>query len=390
LTGSKRDFSEETQDNFLMPDRRLIIHAGFHKSGTTALQESFDAQSEELRKAGIVYPNIGRRAHHRIAWALSGKTWGWSKRGGEKTSLQEWTHLAKSINESKEETIVISSEFFSELDGDAIRKIFSDIRGRKIEAVFTVRPLVKLLASSYQQYLKYGIKADYVEWLHSVLDNPGDSKISPTFWRRHFHGKVVSRWADVLGAQAITVIIVDESKPEFLFQSINAYLGLPNEFLKAQETGSNRSLTMEEVSLLLEINRLFPKEREWDEYEIFIRNGYIRNITDSIAPSPTSGKLLTPQWAIDKGNEIGSQNKSDLVRSNVKIVGDIESLDSAKVPVGEPAYPTYISIEVVAQAMLAFDKTIVKKFPIDWVQRNVLGRYKRKLKKEYFKFRKKL
>jgi ABC-type sulfate transport system substrate-binding protein len=147
---------------------------------------------------------------------------------------------------------------------------------------------------------------------------------------------------------------------------------------------------MEEVSLLLEINRLFPKEREWDEYEIFIRNGYIRNITDSIAPSPTSGKLLTPQWAIDKGNEIGSQNKSDLVRSNVKIVGDIESLDSAKVPVGEPAYPTYISIEVVAQAMLAFDKTIVKKFPIDWVQRNVLGRYKRKLKKEYFKFRKKL
>ena len=105
-----------------MRERRLIIHAGFHKSGTTALQEAFDAQSNELKAAGIIYPNIGRRAHHRVAWALSGKTWGWGKRGGEKTSIKEWEHLAKAINNSDDETILISSEFFSELDGDAIRR----------------------------------------------------------------------------------------------------------------------------------------------------------------------------------------------------------------------------------------------------------------------------
>ncbi len=43
-----------------MRDRRLVIHAGFHKSGTTALQEAFDAQSDQLRSAGILYPNIGK------------------------------------------------------------------------------------------------------------------------------------------------------------------------------------------------------------------------------------------------------------------------------------------------------------------------------------------
>ncbi len=52
-----------------MSERRLIVHAGFHKSGTTALQEAFDAQAEELRAVGIIYPNIGRKAHHRIGWA---------------------------------------------------------------------------------------------------------------------------------------------------------------------------------------------------------------------------------------------------------------------------------------------------------------------------------
>jgi hypothetical protein len=373
-----------------MRERRLIVHAGFHKSGTTALQESFDSQSDELKAAGIIYPNIGRRAHHRVAWALSGKTWGWGKRGGEKTSIKEWEQLAKSINSSDDETIVISSEFFSELDGDAIRRLFSDIKGRKVQAVFTLRPLVKLLASSYQQYLKYGIKSDYEEWLHSVLDTPGESKINPTFWLRHFHGRVVGKWVDVLGSQAVTVIIVDESRPEFLFDSINAYLGLPQGLLKSQETGSNRSLTMEEIALLLDINRRFPKERVWDEYEIFIRNGYIRTITDSVAPSPNSGKLLTPQWAIDKGNEVGASNKRELLATHARIIGDIESLDSAQVPEGNSVYPSQISIDVVAQAMVAFDKSLVRKFPIEWVQRNVLGRYKGKLKREYSKLRKKL
>ncbi|MFM8404945.1 MAG: hypothetical protein ACKOAA_03620 [Actinomycetota bacterium] len=373
-----------------MRERRLIIHAGFHKSGTTALQEAFDAQSEELKAAGIIYPNVGRRAHHRVAWALTGRTWGWGKRGGEKTTIKEWEQLAKSINSSDEETIIISSEFFSELDGDAIRKLFSDIKGRKVQAVFTVRPLVKLLASSYQQYLKYGIKADYEEWLHSVLDTPGESKINPTFWLRHFHGRVVGKWVDVLGSQAVTVIIVDESRPEYLFDSINAYLGLPQGLLKSQDTGSNRSLTMEEIALLLDINRRFPQEREWDEYEIFIRNGYIRTITDVVTPSPQSGKLLTPQWAIDKGNEIGAVNKRELIATHARIIGDIESLDRARVPEGNSVYPTNISIDVVSQAMVAFDKSLVRKFPIEWVQRNVVGRYKGKLKREYSKLRKKL
>lgn len=373
-----------------MSERRLIVHAGFHKSGTTALQEAFDAQSEELKERGVVYPNIGRKAHHRIAWALTQKPWGWNKKGGEVTSVKHWKELARQINASDAETILISSEFFSELDSDAIKTIKGAIKNRKVEVVFTVRPLVKLLGSSYQQYLKYGIKADYTTWLHSVLDKPGESKINPTFWQRHFHGKVVGRWVNVLGAENVTVIIVDESKPEFLFDSINQYLQLPKGFLKAQETGSNRSLTMEEIALLIELNKRFPKEREWNEYEVFIRDGYIRRLTDHVKPSADSGRLTTPQWAIDKGNEIGAQNKRELVATGARIIGDIDSLDTAKVPEGEPKYPDKISIPVIAEAMIGFDKALVKRFPIGWVQENIMNRYKRKARIQISKLRKKL
>ena len=372
-----------------MSERRLVIHAGFHKSGTTALQEAFDAQRSQLKKYGVLYPNIGRKAHHRVAWALTQRPWGWNKKGGEVTPRKHWEDLAKLVNKSDAETVLISSEFFSELNGDAIRTIFSEIKNRQVQVVFTVRPLVKLLSSSYQQYLKYGITADYTSWLHSVLDAPGESKINPTFWQRHFHGKVVGRWADVLGANNVTVIVVDESKPEFLFDSINEYLSLPKGFLKAQETGSNRSLTMEEISLLIELNKRFPEEREWDEYVVFIRDGYIRRLTDLVKPSKDSGKLPTPKWAIEKGNEIGARNKNELIATGVKIIGDIESLDTAQVLEGEPTYPSEISIAVVAEAMIGFNKNLVKKFPLEWVQSNIFKRYKRKAIIELRKLRRK-
>ncbi|NCV83685.1 MAG: hypothetical protein EBW41_03180 [Actinobacteria bacterium] len=110
-----------------MSEKRLIIHPGFHKSGTTALQESFALNRPLLRENGIFYPPIGSKAHHRVAWALTQRPWGWNRRGGERTPEKYWDRMASRINGAKEETVILSSEFFSEIDGERIRKIRSEI-----------------------------------------------------------------------------------------------------------------------------------------------------------------------------------------------------------------------------------------------------------------------
>ena len=350
-----------------MPQKQLILHVGFHKAGTSALQESFAEQRQELQAADVLYPSIGRKAHHRIAWALTQRAWGWKKRGGEVTPFKHFSKMASLINRSNSPKIVLSSEFFSELAAEQIQKIASGIRDREVKILFTLRPLAKLLGSSYQQYLKYGTKADYVEWLHSVLDEPGVSKINPTFWQRHMHGDVVSKWVEAFGKEKVSVLIVDEARPEFLYESLNEYLGLAPGFLKPQITGSNRSLSLEEVSLLLELNRQFPKEREWNEYLVFIRNGYIRQLTDHVPLKEGSKKLLTPKWAVDKANQLATESKKKIKDLGVKVYGDIETLDSATVPEGEPEYSSSIDIETVAQAMLGFDKKLSRRIPLRWL-----------------------
>jgi hypothetical protein len=284
------------------------------------------------------------------------------------------------IKLSKLDSVVLSSEFLSELPIDKIQLLKKQVKGRQVKVLFTVRPLVKLLPSSYQQYLKYGLKEDYVTWLHSVLDVPGQSKLNPTFWKRHMHGEVIERWASVFGAENITVVIVDEQKPELLFESINDYLGLPNGFVKAQPTGSNRSLSLEEQTLLLEINRRFPKERSWPEYLTFIRNGYVRELTDKVPVKAGKEKLPTPMWAIDAGNKIATQSMQKLQDLGVKVYGDLGSLDSANVLEGEPKYPESIDIETIAQAMLVFRAATANKLAVSWLVRGILSQIKKGLR----------
>nr|NCW97109.1 hypothetical protein [Actinomycetota bacterium] len=124
---------------------------------------------------------------------------------------------------------------------------------------------------------------------------------------------MVARWVDIFGKSNVTLLIVNEAQPTFLFDEINKFLNLPTGSLNAAPSGSNRSLTMEEISLLLELNRQFPKERVWDEYEVFVRAGYIRHLTDHVPPAADKARLLTLQWAVDKANELGKVIQKELL-----------------------------------------------------------------------------
>lgn len=358
--------------------KKIIAHVGFHKTGTTALQASFSHNRKMLREAGILYPNLGQKAQHKAAWSMTERFWGWNKRGGTKFSISEWDRLVKKSHKFKGTTL-ISSEFFCELDEEKIKKFKDDLKNQEITIVFTLRPLVKLLASSYQQYLKYGITPTYEEWLHAVLDQPGKSKVSPTFWKRHEHGRVITQWANEFGVENVVVVVADEKEPEAIFDAFNNLLGLPAKTIAQLEgVSSNRSLSYEEVQLLLEVNRNFPKDRNWTDYEIYIREGAIRHLTDKVKVSPTAEKLLTPQWAIDKAREIGAESVRQIKASGVRIVGSLDGFDSAEIPVGVNTPTSQISVETAAHALLAFDNRTLRRQSTQTIFNEARRRIKKK------------
>ena len=362
--------------------KKLIIHPGFHKTGTTALQQALSEVRRDLKENGFFYPHTAGKAHHRAAWAIIEKTWGWKKRGGRFTQPVEWHKLEKKINYSKNSAI-ISSEFFSESSPAQVQKIRSLLKKREIQIVFTWRPLPFMLASSYQQYLKYGLKVSYDQWLHSIFDAPGEAKLTPSFWKRNLHGDVIASWCDAFGPKNITLICVDESNPTYLYDSFTKVSGLPAGLLKEPvHIEVNRSLTFAEAALLLEINQTYPIDGDWDSYEIFIRKGNIRALTSSERANSSDEKIMTPEWAMTAATEINAKSVAKIKLLGIEIIGDIDRSDFSRIPIGTNQPVEKISIATAAQAMIGVDMRSLRRMPQKEISKEFFHRLRKIIKRK--------
>ena len=360
--------------------KKIFIHAGFHKTGTTAIQSSFFAATDELAKVGITYPHVGGKAHHKAVYSLMGKVWGWEDRGGILATDKKWREFLKVIKKAKS-TALISSEFLCELTEEQIIKLKKDLGNSDITICFTLRPLLKIIPSAYQQHLKIGIKSSYEKWLHSILDEPGVSTITPSFWVRHMHADVLEKWIKHFGRENVVLLVVDEKNPQFMYDQFNSLLRLKAGFLVPQkDKDSNRSLSLNEITLLNTINKKFPKKRSWHDYETFIRNGSIKYLTNKVIPEPDDLKLLTPQWAVDIAKGVSAKNVERIKGLGIKIIGDLEGFEKAEIAVGENPEVTMIPVDLAAKALIAIDLKVVEKLPTRYVARVLWKMIKRDIR----------
>jgi hypothetical protein len=255
------------------------------------------------------------------------------------------------------------------------------LSGFDVQIIFTWRPLPFMLASSYQQYLKYGVKKSYAEWLESIFAIPGEAKFTPSFWKRNLHGDVVSRWAEVFGAENISLIAVNEKDPNFLYSSFSDLAGVPTGIIREPlNQEMNRSLTFNESALLLEINRNYPKDLDWDSYEIFIRKGNVKALTGSAVYEASDEKILTPDWAIAKAAEINLRSLEQIKSLGVKIIGDIDRSDFSRIPTGTNTPVSTISIATAARAMIGVDMHSLRRMHGKAVSKEFFRRLKKIIK----------
>lgn len=374
---------------------RLVIHAGFLKTGTTALQASMNLKQKALLEQGVYYPRVVdprvavEADHHFAALALIGKPEGWREEDAEQDfePLATWTSLCKELNHYKG-TSIFSAEMLSELEVPQIRKIYEETVANQKDVVFSIRPLVKILPSAYQQKIKFGqIKVSYEKWLEQVFEPNRESSAAKQFWLRHDYPVVISRWIEVFGKNHVQLVVADENNREFLFDTFNEILKLKPETLRQfKNVGTNRSLTLDEGAMLMEINRLFRKHRDWTDYKIFVREGAAKFLTDSENKNPEAKKLVTPQWAIDAAKDVTIKHVAAIRKLDIKVTGDLESLTQATVPSGENTILTEIPVKTAARMFLAYSREdLVKRLPDEVLFAEVKNRLKEKFNPRRFK-----
>jgi hypothetical protein len=335
-----------------VPEGTILFHAGFHKTGTTALQSALASTRPALAEAGVLYPGE-LRSHHRAAMAVMDRTWGWGDKGGRPPRAKYWTDLVADAR-AHPGTVMISGEAFALAKDGVVDRIVADLGADRLHAVFTLRPFAKLLASSYQQYLKYGLALPYEQWLEQAFANPPQCPPSPNFWRRNDHAGVMARWAEWIGPERVTLVVLDDTDRRALFRTFERLLALPDGLLVPDpEIGAgNRSMTAAEAETLRLINARGARGWDWPAYQDGVRRGAILRMVESRTPGRDEARLSTPQWAVERAQAVGAATAERVSALGIRVIGDAGSL-SDPIPAAPPQVEgLMLPVEAAAEAVL--------------------------------------
>jgi hypothetical protein len=312
-----------------LPPGELLLHIGPFKTGTTTVQAAFHQNREALARQRIHYAGRGSQPMAAAMEAAGRETLPTLGRGPDR-----WSRLLEEIRAADARHVVVSSEFFSGADDDRARSIVEALGADRTHVVVTLRPLVRILASQWQQYIQNRIVVGYDEWLHAVLDDPdAPPRVTPSFWLRHRHDRLVRRWAQAVGTDRLTVVVVDESDQRMLPRTFEQLLGLEPETLVAHDLGSNRSLSWPEVELVRAFNRGWIDE-DWSmaDYTRLLRFGAIRRLQERKPPEAET-RVPIPAWAVARATGIGADMVAGIRSSGVRVIGDLDTLaDPALAP----------------------------------------------------------
>jgi hypothetical protein len=306
-----------------LPDGAVLLHVGPFKTGTSAIQGALFRARPQLEQYGVLHAGVGTQPMQAVL-ALRGVP---PLVGDSPPQIEQWHALVEQVTDAADRRVVVSSEFFGDVDEDVARRAVRELGGSRVHVVVTLRPLTRIMPSQWQQYVRNQATFSYGDWLDGMLRKPPYDKPTPSFWRRHHHDVVVQLWASVVGASNVTVVVPDETDRADLLRVFERLLGLPTGLLVADPSAENRSLTLGEVELVRQVNIEF-RRRGWPDqlYKRLVRHGLIPAMQTGRVPAAGEPRITTPQWALDRAAEIGAAAAERVASTGVRVLGDLSSL----------------------------------------------------------------
>jgi SAM-dependent methyltransferase len=170
---------------------KVYLHIGLPKTGSTALQWTFDVNRELLKQNGILYPIASTPpqkgvGHQGLAEALTRSDQGPS----------EWKPMLRELDQAGQAVAVISSEAFSSLQDEQVTLVRSYLEGHNVTVVVYLRRQDELLHGLYcTPVFFYGETRDFATWRRETeVDTFLDYRKLLARWENAFgHGAMIVR-----------------------------------------------------------------------------------------------------------------------------------------------------------------------------------------------------
>jgi hypothetical protein len=299
--------------------RRVYLHVGAPKTGTTYLQERLTLNARSLAEHDVHFPSrtpLSSPAlfHFRAALDLLGQDWG----GPVGHAEGSWDAIVRRVRR-KSGSVVISHEILAPAEPDIIARAKRDLADSELHIVYTARDLARQIPAAWQESVKQGRKWSY----HNFLDRLEHGKA--WFYRALDLPSVLSAWGAGLPPERVHVVTVPPhgAGKDVLWGRFCHVVGIDPAWAPRHTDRLNQSLGVAETQVIRKLNRRMKRTaRREASFDELIREMLAQNALVHARSAPVLLPTAMYPWA-----EAETERWVDWLKgSGVHVVGDIDDL----------------------------------------------------------------
>ncbi len=301
--------------------KRVLLHVGAPKTGTSFVQDILFSNRDALRKHGILYPAARHDSHFLAALDLMELPWG----GLEGEAVGAWDRLAAEVREWPD-TAIISHEILGTASRVQVARAIESLSGSdtEIHIVFSARDLVRQIPAEWQENVKHRRTKTYGRFLENLRDPQRSAEVAQWFWGVQEIPDVLDRWGDAVPRERVHLITVPPpgSSPTLLWERFAGVFGIdPTEFTPSSK--SNTSLGVPESAMIRRLNMRLNDSLPNHHYRAFVREMVVHR---NLSQRPGSQRLSLPEEAYRWASDLGRSWVSELALRGYDVVGTLDDL----------------------------------------------------------------
>lgn len=310
--------------------RRVYLHVGVPKTGTTHLQDVLWRHRTELLTAGVCYPLTRREEHFAAAMDLRQAAWG----GRRNPAWQgTWDRLAGTARSSPAPTAVLSSELLAAATEAQAGRAAGSFGDADVHVVLTVRDLARQLPSGWQEQVKHRQTMTLEQFVAGCLGGDGGPTWTPgmgrRFWLHHDVPAVAGRWAAAVGPERVHLVTVPRpgSSRRLLWDRFAGVVGIGADVGIDPLGGprSNTSLGPTAAELLRRLNEGDVGGIRPDQYDPVVRAILAEKVLTRAGPAGEPGLTLPPGFGAEVATRAAAVVEQ-LRTAGYPVAGDLDEL----------------------------------------------------------------
>jgi hypothetical protein len=358
--------------------RRVYVHIGAPKTGTTYLQDRLGRNVKELAAHGVHIPSgapLTRSAtfHFRAALDLMGQDWG----GPPGHAEGAWEALVRRVRRAGG-TSIISHEILAPAAPEYVARLKRDLgatRDTEIHLVYSARDLARQAPAGWQESVKQGRRWKFGRYLSRLRTG------RPWFARAFDLPAVLSTWSNGLPPDHVHVVTVPRSAaadadPDLLWHRFCSAFDIDPAWAPRDSDRTNVSLGSAETQVLRALNeRIGRSTRRSPGYDALI----LGMLADETLGGRNSRPILLPPKFHDWARERGEAWTEWLEQSGVDVIGEPADLLPEPLVEGQAfrhpdRVPSKVQLEAAVDALAAMTEKAVSRPDPD---ASMLGRLRR-------------